>query len=641
MRIDKWVKEYQRLILGIIVGVIGLSMLITFVPGTGLSDSDSANSAYGSFTYKLDPSDPGTKIDVDRARFSKVYTCAMQLMLLRNALYEISPKYFNGKLIFSQHTVRGNQDPLMRMTLMMQQYFGKAPVDFEFVDNPRDYAERITWETLILLEHADRMGLTVSDQQVADLIPQIYSRWQFTQSETPVDTYTKQSYVQWVQLVFPQSSPKQFEDAVGMALKIAKLLNLQTMTEFTSYRELYENGAKEAQKVRVRAAVVDPKSHAISAQLRPITLEEVGKFYKQNRHLMKSPPLARIAYVSASYRNFKNKAGDMSEKTLQEYYEANKGLFTEGEGEAKKQLSCEEAREKVEEKWLRSKLETDLYHLAWELKNEISDEMDAQAKKTGKALAIPEIEAIVDQKIKARNAKGEAFEFGLTDLFSRQQSGEVKRTLGSDTKVENFAFPGGASPAEGDIWNGVDKTEKGCYLYVMYKKIEPKELPLTRRMEEDIRKRLQDQQLAELGREYAKKVAKHVTEHGYRDAARNFGLTFALGGFFSAEGRGAGDEDPFPQDKDLSPQIPGTVKKLTSIGQATWAAFSRDRKPMFGVVMLDDRFVAPLDKSDDAIKDERARLNEERRLSLKERLRGEITRDAGLEEILKKNSSSQ
>jgi hypothetical protein len=641
MRIDKFVREYQRIILGTIVALVALSLVVTFVPADVAAGGGTEEVA-GSYTYRTGPSDPGEVIQIKRRDFNKIWVVADPLIFLRAMLYDANPRLFCGKIFYHRSLIRDPRnpfrDPLVQATIGAQ-IFGRTPVDFENIEDRIEDSlrHRVTWETIIMLEHARRMRVQVPDEELRSLIRQIYENWAI--SREAQEGWSRERYIEWVRGFFGVP-PSHFEQALGHSLMIGKYLQLLTQTEFGSYRELYENQLKNSVKIRVQSATLDPRSPEISFHLKPVQIEEVGKFYRANRERMKSPPRAQVLYVGASYEKFKSRAGAVDEKTLKTHYENNKDRFKEGPEDGRRQLTFDEARARVEEHWLRGKLETDLYSLTWTLRNEISEEINAlmdrkRKEKKDYVLTAPDALALVEEVVKKRNARNEPFVYDITDSFSQQDVVEMKKhsAIGTESKVERFAFE--SSAAVGNLYDSVDKTEKGCFTYLLYRKIDARDLPLTRRLEEQIRTQLRNEQLSGLARDRAQKISKFAGEHGMRAAALKFGLNFKPSGAFSPEERSQ-DDSIYPSDPALSTQVQQAARKIARLGEATVVSFTPERDPQFAVVVLDDRYMSPVGSIDEKVQRERIRANEERRVSIKEKLREATLTGAGIEEILKK-----
>jgi hypothetical protein len=442
------------------------------------------------------------------------------------------------------------------------------------------------------------------------------------------------TYRMWVRSRYGEGSVVRFEAAVEDSLRIAKLLALETQAEFPSYREIYKQALKASDRVMLRYATIDPRDATLLQRLRPIQLEEIARYYRDRTGQWKSPLRVAVLYAGAMHEDYKGRVKEPDEAALKAYFDKNSLSFKEGD----KIPEFAAVRDKVYRKWLRSELEQDLYNIGWEFRIAVDSALAPLRDSKGE-LTTAQMLQVFEEKRAEFEKRGTPFRIGTTLPFARSEAEETKKRegIGSDSKVETFAL---TDAKLGTLHRSVDKTETGCFIYAVFKRVEPKEVPLSREIEEMIRGRLTQEQIDRLAEHEAKRIATLLQAQGAEAVEKQTRITFLETKYFSANPDSARDLDARIMgvaDEEVAERLPQTLSKLPEIGSATHLSFSRGRNPArhYVVAQLADRYRAPVPEIGDKVKEIRGQEISLGRLHKKEAFRKVTLERSGFDALIK------
>jgi hypothetical protein len=633
MRIDKFVKRHSRWLMGFLVVVMGGTLVITFSPGD--ITAREGETVVGTFAIlRVDGS--REEVRVTEREFHPYKSAGRALTLLRAMLYEISPDLYAGKLWFDREDY-SRQIGLLRRIIQNGEIWPTSPQEewlkqfnelFIQSYDSGDLYEKVAWETLILDRVAGEQVPRVSEVEVRRLINELIDRGEIR--DLPAEEGARQRI--WAQAMF-RLEPKQLAFAVEALVRAARFLSLNTIDIQPSYAEVTAHRLDQNRQARFRYAVVSARDSRLLRTLRPIRIEEIYKFYKQNRKSFQSPPVARLLTVSATFDEIVKRIPEPPEAELKAVFEQDPKAY-QSEGQPIPKFA--EVRDKVLESVRKRRARDVANEISWLLWNDARSGVAAFRERSQKDPDGQEVLRIIEAKAREiRTLRGYEFRIRLTDLFTEKQADNVKQDegLGAKSAIERFAFDPDRRP--GDLSGLVEETETGFHFYAIYRTLPPKELPLTRRFEEMIRIRLEQDELVRVAEHEAKAAAGTVEKFGIHEAERRHRLQFMLSGYFPpyVEGAGGFGVDTGISDQQISTAIYALSGRLKGVGSADVERIL-DRQPKaqlrgFLVGQLDDIYRPPPQEIAREIQRERERKTVFLRNREKEKIRTAILNEAG------------
>lgn len=634
MRIEKLIKRHARWLLGALVVLMAASLVITFSPGDiAIREEDRI---VGTFTM-VDANQTKREIKVTEREFQPYRAAGRALTLLRARLYAISPDLYAGRLWFDRSEQRSQIDLLRRIiqneefwsVSKQEDFFGKFNDLFLPSGDVQGVYQEVAWETLVLNRVAQDQIPIVTEAEVRRLVNELIDRGELR--DLPAEEGARQRI--WARTMFGLT-PKELAFAVESLIRAARFLSLNTIDIHPSYAEVTARHLEQVRQVRFRYAVVNAREPRLLRTMRPIRIEEIYKFYKQNRKSFQSPPVARLLTVSAPFEEIVRRIPDPPEADLKAAFDQDPKAY---QIEGQPIPAFAEARERVLESIRKRRARDVANEIAWLLWNEVRSGIASFRERAQKDPDGQEVLRIIEAKARdIRTLRGHEFRIRLTDLFTERQADTVKQDEGLGTKstIERFAFSPDRKP--GDLSGMVEETETGFHFYAIYRTLPSRELPLTRRFEEMIRLRLEQDELVRVAEHEARTAARTIEKLGVHEAERRHRLQFTVSGYFSPyveEGGGQFGMETGISDRFVSDAVYRLSGRLQSVGSADIESV-QERQPKvqlrgFLVGQLDDIYYPKPDEVSREIQRAREKKLVLLRNQEKEKIRQAILKEAG------------
>jgi peptidyl-prolyl cis-trans isomerase D len=245
-----------RIFIGIFVGLIAISMLLYLVPqgpGTGASSTDT---------------------------IATVGSQSISLQEVRQQMAQMS---------------QGRQIPKM-----MEAFYARQILDRLIFDKEIEY-------------EADRLGVTITNEEMATLIKQILPTAFNGDSPVGVDQYAAQ-----VQQRFQMTIPA-FETAIKRELLVEKFRKMVTDGISASPSELRDQFSYQNEKVKLDYALIKPED--LEAKINPDEAE-LKAYYEKNKSRFQEPERRSVRYALIDANKLKQSA-QVSDDDLQKQYKDN------------------------------------------------------------------------------------------------------------------------------------------------------------------------------------------------------------------------------------------------------------------------------------------------------------------------------
>lgn len=233
------------------------------------------------------------------------------------------------------------QNERNRMQSQMGDYFSNLLADPAYVASfRRSVLDRMINDVLVE-QHADSLGLRISDEQVRKLIlemPQFQSEGKFDQ-----DIY---------QMALRRAgfNAESFAEYIRRDLLRSQLSSALQASEFTLQGEIDAQNALIAQTRDIRTITLSVKEFANKTSL---TDEEIEQYYTQNTERYTRPEQAKVSYIELSAKQLAEQV-TISDEEVQQYYQEHldhystaeqrevSHILVQGDDEAKAQAILDE-----------------------------------------------------------------------------------------------------------------------------------------------------------------------------------------------------------------------------------------------------------------------------------------------------------
>ena len=163
----------------------------------------------------------------------------------------------------------------------------------------------------LALQEARRLGLTASDDELANMIAQVP---QFQVQ----GRFNKERYIQVLRA--NRLTPEKFEEDEREQLTIQRLYSVILDSIQVTDAELRDRYRFEQEKINLQFIRLPSSGFASEVKL---TDDEIKKFYDRRKESLKEPLKVQVEYLSYPFAKFVA-AAQVSEKEIQDYYQANR-----------------------------------------------------------------------------------------------------------------------------------------------------------------------------------------------------------------------------------------------------------------------------------------------------------------------------
>ncbi|TOY93122.1 peptidylprolyl isomerase [Vibrio fluvialis] len=210
------------------------------------------------------------------------------------------------------------QNERNRMQAQLGDYFANLLADPEYVASFRKSVLDRMINDLLLEQHAQSLGLRVSDDQIRQMIldmPQF-------QSEGKFDQEIYQSALRRAGF-----SPDSFAEYMRRDLVRNQLMSALQDSEFTLKGEVEAQGELISQTRDIRTIMLSPAEFAKNVELSD---DEIEQYYKQNPERYTRPEQVKLSYIELSAEQLKN-AVTISDDQAQQYYQDHLDKYSSAE----------------------------------------------------------------------------------------------------------------------------------------------------------------------------------------------------------------------------------------------------------------------------------------------------------------------
>ncbi len=511
MSFAKNVTKYQKWVLGSIVGVIALSLVVSF--GNLNLDGGKDEKPFATIFLTVTV----TEREWDEAR-AKAYAW-YRLKVVR----EIDDgEDFNSQRI-QPYLFSYQEGPGLLLRLD----------DFK----PSNEDQLASARELIVLGHdAKAKQVRASDEEVDAVIRGFLERGRVAQDDVDAQVLFSRRYF--------LAEPESFRAAVRDFIMAEKALNLDTAGCNTRYEDLYQQKLSSSRSVRVLVAGIDGTK--LPGDLVPVTDDAIRARFEQERESYKMPPKVQLEYLMAAFDDFKSRIKDPTPEEIQKYYEEKRKEFLKplaaleeghhaGDGhdhEAQKEevKPLAEVREEIIKKIKDKRASDEAYATIkqvsskdfaerwYKLFNE-EKEKDPKDPKAARERAQARTGPVLAELREAYKARGIELRNGATLAFDKNErepfDAELGKQKGASDPME-WAFQGPV----GEVGNQVYHSDKGYALLRIARKIEGYPSDLTGPIRAKIRQDLVRDAAGERARDFAVELVKRIREKGAAEVAR-------------------------------------------------------------------------------------------------------------------------
>ncbi|EKO3986976.1 peptidylprolyl isomerase, partial [Vibrio fluvialis] len=210
------------------------------------------------------------------------------------------------------------QNERNRMQAQLGDYFANLLADPEYVASFRKSVLDRMINDLLLEQHAQSLGLRVSDDQIRQMIldmPQF-------QSEGKFDQEIYQSALRRAGF-----SPDSFAEYMRRDLVRNQLMSALQGSEFTLKGEVEAQGELISQTRDIRTITLSPAEFAKNVELSD---DEIEQYYKQNPERYTRPEQVKLSYIELSAEQLKS-AVTISDDQAQQYYQDHLDKYSSAE----------------------------------------------------------------------------------------------------------------------------------------------------------------------------------------------------------------------------------------------------------------------------------------------------------------------
>ncbi|MBI2182121.1 MAG: SurA N-terminal domain-containing protein [Deltaproteobacteria bacterium] len=163
----------------------------------------------------------------------------------------------------------------------------------------------------LVLQEAQTLGLTASDEELMDAIGQV-------REFHVAGRFNKERYLQLLRA--NRLTPGEFEEEQRQQLTIQRLYGIILDSTRVTDEEMRERYRFEREKINLQYVRL-PVSDAIPEV--KLSEDEIKKFYDRNKEMLKEPLQLQVEYLSYPFDRFAAGA-QVSEKEIEDYYQANR-----------------------------------------------------------------------------------------------------------------------------------------------------------------------------------------------------------------------------------------------------------------------------------------------------------------------------
>ena len=513
MSFAKNVQRYQKWVLGSIVGVMALSLVVSF----------------GNFSL-----DSGEQTKPFATIFEKITVTEKEW---RAARYGKAGAWFRLKAVDRIDSSTDYSDT--RLQRILFEYEGNRGIldwhpDFKPDEKDLDACAR---ELIILGYDARAKQVRVSDEEVSALIRGYLDRAKI--SDEDVD---KQH--QFTRIYFLAENDD-FVEAVREWILVEKSLALEVGGSNVHYEQVFNERLSSSRAVRVLVAGID--GAALPPDLVPITDEQIRAEFESDRASYKMPEKVQIEYLAADLDDFRRKVKDPTPEEIQKYYDENKRAFLKTKGlepghaaddghdhgvQGDEYKPVDEVREEIIKKIkdqragaearalimkINSKNVAERWYKIYE-EEKARDPKDAKAARDRTLARTGPIFAEIREQLKQ---EGINLRNGMTLPIDKTQRDPFTTELGKPLSgAANDPLDWALKAPVGDIRNEVYPSEKGFALLRLDQKFEGYEIDLTAPIREKIRKDLERGAAGERARRLATELESRIRKDGAAEIAR-------------------------------------------------------------------------------------------------------------------------
>jgi len=195
----------------------------------------------------------------------------------------------------------------VRFQKLMQTFRNRSRQDIDSLNLRMALLDNLI-QNRLLLQEARRLGLRMTDQEIADSIaenPAFHANGRFD-----VDRYTRV-------LRFQRITREQFEQERREELIIQKLFDIIRDSVHVLEAEVRERYRLEKEKINLNFIRFSKKEYISKTEA---SAEEVKGYYDQNKDELREPLRVQVEYLAYPYALFSSKI-QVSQKDIEEYYD--------------------------------------------------------------------------------------------------------------------------------------------------------------------------------------------------------------------------------------------------------------------------------------------------------------------------------
>ena len=583
MSFQKLVHKYSKWVLGSIVGIMALSLVVSF-----------GNMNFG-----------GNKSDVVHATiFGSVDVTEREWDEARAK----SGAWFRLKAVrdIDQGTDY-NSTALQPYLFKFRDGPGLLAFHEPFKPSQEDYTAAAK-ELIILGYDARSKNIRVTDEEVDDIIRGFLDRAGVPPDDTEAQVAFARNYF--------LAEPAHFKAAVRDSIMIERSLSLDVGGCNTRYEDLFAERLSSSRSVRVLAAGID--GSRLPGDLTPVTDDEIRARFEQDKESYKMPAKVQLEYLMANFDDFKAKIKDATPEEIQKYYDEKKGEFVkdkptpkdeghkEGDGHDHEAPPREYKQlADVREEIIKKIKDQQAFNQAYEVLKKINskDIADRLYKMTEEEKAKePNDPKVVQERVRARTggmlaeirdeyrAQGITLRNGITLPFDKQQrepfTDEVGKFngIGTDPSSEwAFQIP------VGEVAHQTYRSDKGCALLRIAQKYEGYATDLTAPIREKIKQDLVRDSAGLRARRLADELVTRIRANGAPEIARlkNRSDVKIQRSAYVAESTPEGDTGLTPPA--LASQVKSKFLKTPETPPATETPPAAEAQAIHGDTMTGDR----------------------------------------------------
>jgi len=202
------------------------------------------------------------------------------------------------------------------LLLMSRNVYNKTSFTEEELKQLRQQALDDLIERTLILQEAERLGITVSQDETRQKI-----------AENPAfqrgGQFDKALYLR--QLSASRMTPSEFEKAMQISGLITKLMDGVRDTAKLSDKELFELYRMENEKVNLQFIKVDSTRFEDGIEVSP---EELKAYYEESKENYRTPERVKVRYIAFDPEQYKEKE-EVTPEEVEQSYRLNKERFTQ------------------------------------------------------------------------------------------------------------------------------------------------------------------------------------------------------------------------------------------------------------------------------------------------------------------------